>query len=466
MASAAITTSSSEPRTLYWPLGLRETLGLGDINKTLSNFPQTATHIKFHPDSADYETRRTTRICQGGLKQDVPAGWPTTVSGPLVWEGSNFHSDAEFVYHLSKSDKNEIRCALKQVKEHDLSFDNIKEDTFPLPGLRCRLEEAREKIYNGLGFIVLRGLDVDEYSSRESLIIFLGVSSYLAAHKGAQDQAGNLLRQFITFQTLKKHASLNSKITDHIVDYDRVDSDVDLPIHTDITADIVATLPLKSSKSGGEAIVASAWTVYNELATTRPDLIHVLAEPDWPFDTYGRDPEYYNRALLFYHNEQILINFSRRVLTGHPISPRTQGIPGLTEAQAEALDAVHFIAQKHKLTFSTEKGDMRFINNYAILHGREAYSDDDIRINLDKAERRSQRHLLRLWLHNEKMAWKLPPSLRLVWARTFDEKRHRTWDAAQYMSQERVSSRGRSPSPSPPPPPRPGPRSPIPYPCD
>ena len=37
--------------------------------------------------------------------------------------------------------------------------------------------------------------------------------------------------------------------------------------------------------SGGSSIVSSAWTIYNELAARRPDLIKVLAEPNWPFDT-------------------------------------------------------------------------------------------------------------------------------------------------------------------------------------
>ena len=119
---------------------------------------------------------------------------------------------------------------------------------------------------------------------------------------------------------------------------------------------------------------------------------------------------------------KVILNFSRRVLTGHPLSPRTPDIPGLTEAQAEALDAVHYIAKAHKLNFTTVKGEMRFVNNFAILHGREAYRDAD---DLGK----SKRHLLRLWLHNEQMMWKLPPALKLVWARTFyDEERHKTWE--------------------------------------
>lgn len=65
------------------------------------------------------------------------------------------------------------------------------------------------------------------------------------------------------------------------------------------------------------------------------------------------------------------------------------------------------------------KGDMRFINNMGVLHCREAFENGDT----------SQRHLVRLWLNNEKMVWKLPPSLGLAWARVFhDDERESYWD--------------------------------------
>lgn len=179
---------------------------------------------------------------------------------------------------------------------------------------------------------------------------------------------------------------------------------------------------------------------------------------------YGRDPAYYNRAILFHHEGKAFMNFSRRVLTGHPISGRTLRIPSLTEAQAEALDAVHFTAQKHKLNFATEKGEMRFINNFALLHGREAYSDKEnfeaSRLSCeDEMARRSQRHLLRMWLHDEQMVWKLPPALKLVWARAFhDPNRSRRWRSPILPLEV-------GPKPGPPPPPKPNPQ-PIPAPCD
>lgn len=41
---------------------------------------------------------------------------------------------------------------------------------------------------------------------------------------------------------------------------------------------------LTVAAKGGNHIIASAWTVYNELAATRPDIVRLLATPDWPFD--------------------------------------------------------------------------------------------------------------------------------------------------------------------------------------
>ena len=137
---------------------------------------------------------------------------------------------------------------------------------------------------------------------------------------------------------------------------------------------------------------------------------------------YGRDPPYYNRALLYHTDSHVLLNFSRRVLTGHPYAARSQNIPGLTEAQAEALDAVHFLGQKHQMRLSMKQGDIRFINNMGMLHGREAFLDHD-------GSGKSQRHLIRLWLHNSNMMWKLPSQLQLAWARVFDDReRGRRWD--------------------------------------
>lgn len=57
------------------------------------------------------------------------------------------------------------------------------------------------------------------------------------------------------------------------------------PFHTDVVCDTLALATRNCSSQGGRGFVASSWTVYNELAATRPDLIHTLSQPNWPHDT-------------------------------------------------------------------------------------------------------------------------------------------------------------------------------------
>lgn len=53
--------------------------------------------------------------------------------------------------------------------------------------------------------------------------------------------------------------------------------------HTD-AGDIISLYAIGVAEEGGKSRIASSWTVYNELAKTRPDLIHTLSN-DWPFQT-------------------------------------------------------------------------------------------------------------------------------------------------------------------------------------
>lgn len=53
--------------------------------------------------------------------------------------------------------------------------------------------------------------------------------------------------------------------------------------HTEESGDVVSWFSKNTAVTGGKCILASAYYVYNLLASTRPDLIGVLARADWPF---------------------------------------------------------------------------------------------------------------------------------------------------------------------------------------
>lgn len=115
--------------------------------------------------------------------------------------------------------------------------------------------------------------------------------------------------------------------------------------------------------------------------------------------------------------------FSRQKITGSKSHPLSSTLPAMTEAQAEALDLVHFVAEKHSIEVKSEPGDMLLCNNLALLHGRKAFTD--------ATPNDHKRHVMRLWLRNGKRAWQTPKGLEKDWSLVYgdSERRHR----AQWM---------------------------------
>lgn len=92
--------------------------------------------------------------------------------------------------------------------------------------------------------------------------------------------------------------------------------------------------------------------------------------------SFGGQPGYTTRPLLYYEDGHIIIQYSRRHFTGYNTQLRSSNIPPITEAQAEALDAVHFLAEKFSLGLNFQKGDIQYINSLGLLHARDAFRDD------------------------------------------------------------------------------------------
>jgi hypothetical protein len=156
---------------------------------------------------------------------------------------------------------------------------HVSQETFPLPSIAPILRKKAEALQSGRGFFVLRGLQVDKYSTEENIIIYTGVSSYIGSIRGRQDSK--------IIEGVKQSSMLN-----HIKDLSQtsVATKIGAPayttdkqvFHTD-AGDIVSLFALNTAAQGGESKLASSWRVYNELAKSRPDIVKTLSE-DWVFD--------------------------------------------------------------------------------------------------------------------------------------------------------------------------------------
>lgn len=116
----------------------------------------------------------------------------------------------------------------------------------------------------------------------------------------------------------------------------------------------------------------------------------------------GRFFESSTRPLIFYHGQKLILNFAREPLIGLDGVRRAQGLPTLSSLQREALDLIEQIASENQLVVSAQPGDIFFINNHGLLHSREAFAD---------SPSGPSRYLVRMWLRNPTLAWKLPRAL-------------------------------------------------------
>ncbi|KAF7305190.1 Clavaminate synthase-like protein [Mycena kentingensis (nom. inval.)] len=353
--------------------------------------------ISYHPDLEKFKARTARRLAEDPTlpQQALPPGFPAKTEGPIVWDGKDWTDESQWVYNLSQTQLDEIDQAVAHFNSLNKPLGFISRETFPLPTLSAELWKLAEVLYNGRGFFVLREIPVDKYSRRDLAIVYAGISSHVGSGRGKQDGSGAVLAHIKDLRV--SHAHEKGGIGNAAYTTDKQ------VFHTDI-GDLIALLSIQQSASGGVSRLSSSGFVYNEIARTRPDLITVLKNA-WPLDRFGGDPPYVERPVLYNEDGHIVIQYSRRHFTGYGTQLRSPGIPPISEAQAEALDTLHFLAEKHSLGLNFQKGDIQYINSMGLLHARDAFVDD--------AEH--TRHLVRLWLRNDELAWKTPKPLEKSW---------------------------------------------------
>jgi hypothetical protein len=70
--------------------------------------------------------------------------------------------EAEWTYHLSSAEIAEIEAALTAVRARGLDITEIRRDDFPLPTLGPVLDRLRAEVLDGRGFVLLRGMPVED----------------------------------------------------------------------------------------------------------------------------------------------------------------------------------------------------------------------------------------------------------------------------------------------------------------
>ncbi|KAF3764193.1 hypothetical protein M406DRAFT_62540 [Cryphonectria parasitica EP155] len=368
--------------------------------------------IQYAPDYEKYQARGARRLQTEKLPTSVPEGFPDQLTGDMVWEGETLAETYDWTYVLKEDQLAEIDEAVQHFKSLNLPISHVTQETFPLPNLHAELRRLSHELHFGHGFFVLRGVRVDDHTREENVIIYTGLSAHIAAQRGRQDHRspldGSPADVVLThIKDLSYLAGMEGKIGSPAYTTDKQ------VFHTD-SGDIVSLFALETAVEGGASKLASTWRVYNELASKRPDLIHTLTQP-WDMEVFEKDAKqkFTPRPLMFHHPatdktpERVSLQYARRYFVGFGQLPRNPEIPPITEAQAEALDALHFLGDKFCVNTHFAKGDIQYVNNVALFHARDGFVDSN--------EKRTSRHLLRLWLRDPEYAWKTPEAIQWRW---------------------------------------------------
>ncbi|KAI1330182.1 hypothetical protein F5Y16DRAFT_396747 [Xylariaceae sp. FL0255] len=323
-----------------------------------------------------------------------PLGFPSSLQGPMAWNaGSSFDPIV-----LTSEDVKEVDTALQDFLQLELHGDEVARENFVLPKLGQRLGECAERLHRGQGVSIIRGLDPSRYSEEDNVIIFLGLASYIGGQRGVQNSKRDMLTHIYESSTWtvpreKRHG---------------IHTNASLPFHSDMGCEILAIHIRSCAAQGGGIFVASSAAVYNALMNANPWAVHTLAKHNWPVQVPKRGTPFVLGPLIGFESGKLIMSADPSRIGPHPATANGR-IPDLMPAQHEALALLQHTATKLQVRLPTQKGDIVFVNNWAVLHARDAYQDDAA----------STRHLVRLWLRNEHLAWDIPISMRAPWESSF-----------------------------------------------
>lgn len=302
------------------------------------------------------------------------------IRGPSAWYGSELAARQDWLRPLSDAERAEIERAVRAFRSSGVPLADISPASFPLPAFGPVLRAILGEPLEGRGFVMLRGLPVKRYSREEQAIAYMGIGSWLGRPR-SQNAKGHLLGHVKDLGLDIGEANVRYYQTNRRLEY-----------HTD-SVDVVGLLCLQEAKAGGESFIASSMTLYNEVLSRAPRLLHALFEP-FPTDRRGEVPEgmrpWFDMPIFHWHAGRLSCIYVRQYIeSAQRLFPEARR---LTSEQYEAMDLLDEIVNEPRVHLSMrfQAGDMQFLHNHQILHSRNDFE------NWPEPER--HRHLLRLWL--------------------------------------------------------------------
>ena len=300
------------------------------------------------------------------------------VDHPSAWRGSDFSSVDDISFFLEQRHLDALDQALQKVRAAGLDLNSVEKRHFDLSAIADDVADIENEILHGRGIVVVRGFPVANYSLEDIEILYWGLGTHLGVGE-SQSNLGDRLGHVrdVSGKDRNERAYRNS---------------VDIMLHTDLS-DIVGMLSLQKSRSGGLSTYTSAIAVHNEVLATRPDLLEPVYR-GFHYHLFGEQPKgeppvTRHRIPVLSHRDGFV---SARYIPEYVFMAAKEMGEQLPARDREALDYFNEVSRRADIRFDVmlEPGDLSLINNYTVLHARDAFYDGE--------QAHEKRHLLRLWL--------------------------------------------------------------------
>jgi hypothetical protein len=297
------------------------------------------------------------------------------------WGALDVAAPQAYTLTLSTAQRDELlaRTVLCEAVRPGAAFEQITAAEFALPGWQTLLEEARDQLTRGRGFVLIRGLPFESCETARARRMAWGVGVHFGAHV-SQTIEGNRICDVT--DASKGERSPRQYRTNR-----------ELSLHTDPASDLIGLACYRPARHGGESVLVSARRIHDTLAARHPELLAELAQ-GFIVHRYGEglseDGAFtgYRVPMLIRSGGVVSCRYVRpTIVAGH----LEAGVP-LRARQIEALDRFDAIARDpaNQARFRLAGGDLVVVNNLGVLHARTEFEDFE--------PPQPARLLFRLWL--------------------------------------------------------------------
>jgi hypothetical protein len=311
---------------------------------------------------------------------------PEVLETACEWTAADVADPAAWTERLSPAEIEELEAAVAHAAAISDDFLAIGKDQFPLPTLGPRLKAIEQALIDGRGFVLIRGLPRQWWTNDQMSLAYWGIGMHLG-RPWPQNAKGHLLGDVTDHGKAQDDPTIRGNEI----------GEAGLDFHCD-GSDLVGLMCLQTGVSGGLSAVCNSVALHNRLVRERPDLAAELYKPQ-PFDYRGEQapgkPGWYTMPVFSRLNGRLFVRLIRPYILA---SQRHADAPRLTDKAIEALTWMQETAEGggYSVVMDFQPGDMQFINNFHVLHGRTPYRDDRAAGKI--------RHLKRLWLETEALA--------------------------------------------------------------